>query len=282
MSRSAYADEPVGCSCSSGRRQRRRRGASRGRDPRRRSGDRSLEPLTDDWPFVYLRERAVPTDYLVTGLLVLVLIAASLLALRTQRKRGGQGAQPIHRARVRPVFFALGAGFLLLETRGLAVFGVLAGNTWQNASAVFVGVLVMALASTAIAAKVRAAHARFASRAAFVFLFAALATGWLLPVASLGGLSRPVAIAAAGLLVALPVLASGIVFALELRREGDADAAIASNLVGALVGGLTEYASMVVGMRALLLLAGAYYAVAWVWAEAASWSRDRASTPDGT
>lgn len=236
--------------------------------------DPAVEPLTDDWPFVYLRDRAVPTDYLVTGLLVLALIAASLLALRTQRKPDAARA-PLHRVRVRPVFFALGAGFLLLETRGLAVFGVLAGNTWQNASAVFVGVLVMALISTAIAAKIRAAHARFASRAAFVFLFAALATGWLLPVASLAVLSRPLAITAAGLLVALPVLASGIVFALELRREGDADAAIASNLVGALVGGLTEYASMVVGMRALLLLAAAYYAVAWVWAELVEWSRRR-------
>ncbi|MCC7542432.1 MAG: hypothetical protein IT379_39810 [Deltaproteobacteria bacterium] len=221
------------------------------------------DPLTDDWPFVYLRERSVPSDYLATIVLVLLVTAVTLTALRWLRTPGAPA--PIRRvASVRPLFFALGAGFLLLETRGLAVLGVLVGNTWQNASVVFVGVLVMALVGTGVAARIRPTHAGITTHAAFVFLFVALAVCWMVPVATLVGLPWWLAVTLAAPMIALPVLASGVVYALELQREGDADAALGSNLIGALAGGLAEYASMLVGMRALIVLAAAFYLLAWV------------------
>jgi hypothetical protein len=70
------------------------------------------------------------------------------------------------------------------------------------------------------------------------------------------------------ILVSLPLLASGVVFATSLfatslAKAGDASRALASNLLGALAGGLTEYLSMVVGFRILVLLAALFYVLSY-------------------
>lgn len=57
------------------------------------------------------------------------------------------------------------------------------------------------------------------------------------------------------------MLASSI-FATTFQRAAVGTAALASNLVGSVVGGLLEYTSMVVGLRALSLLALAMYGLA--------------------
>jgi hypothetical protein len=63
-------------------------------------------------------------------------------------------------------------------------------------------------------------------------------------------------------LVCGPLLASGVVFALSLARTRDASRALASNLLGAIAGGVVEYLSMVTGFRALVLLAATFYLAA--------------------
>ena len=57
-----------------------------------------------------------------------------------------------------------------------------------------------------------------------------------------------------------------MVFSLLLARSADAAAALGSNLLGAVLGGALEYLSMLVGLRALALLALALYLAAWVLA----------------
>jgi len=155
-------------------------------------------------------------------------------------------------------FFALGAGFLLLETRALGVLALHIGATWSVNAAVFAGVLVMALAATVIAARL-AARANRMPWYAYGLLAALLALNYAVPLSALAALPLETRIATSVLLVCGPLLASGIVFALSLARTGDADRAIASNLLGAMAGGLVEYLSMIVGFRALVLLAAAFY-----------------------
>jgi len=50
----------------------------------------------------------------------------------------------------RLAFVAMGAAFLLLETKSIVQFSLLFGTTWVNTSLVFVAVLVMVLAATAM------------------------------------------------------------------------------------------------------------------------------------
>jgi hypothetical protein len=99
-------------------------------------------------------------------------------------------------------------------------------------------------------------------RWAFLALFALLTLNFFVPVSAFAALPfAPRALAGAAL-VAAPLFASGIVYAHSIAREGGADRAAASNLLGALAGGLAEYLSMITGFRALVLLASVFYLVA--------------------
>jgi hypothetical protein len=60
----------------------------------------------------------------------------------------------------------------------------------------------------------------------------------------------------------LTLVASGVLFSLGIARCGSADRALASNLLGAMVGGLFEYSSMLVGLQALVPIAAVFYLVA--------------------
>lgn len=210
--------------------------------------------LEDDWPFVYLRARTVPREYLIAMALVALASLGFVRAAAGKRLAGFD----LH-------FFALGAGFLLLETRGLAVLALLVGSTWGVTSAVFAGVLVMALGATWIAHRLGgAAASAHHVRSAYVLLGAALAMQLAVPASVLADFPFAARAVLGAVLVSLPLVASGTVFGTSLARVGAADRALASNLLGAVAGGLVEYLSMVVGFRMLVVLAAAFYALAYV------------------
>lgn len=204
--------------------------------------------LEDDWPFVYASERIIPGQYLLAIGLILLLSVLSVAAVSKQSV-----------GRVDPLFFALGAGFMLLEARGLAALALVAGSTWLVTSAVFGGVLVMALLATGVASRLRGPHARAWGLAAFVLLAVLLAVNFFVPIGVLTPLPALARVTLGALLVCAPLFASGVVFGVSLERRGHADLATASNLLGALAGGLLEYVSMVSGMRYLLVVAAAFY-----------------------
>ncbi len=214
-------------------------------------------PLTDDWPFVYLRGRAIPREYLIAMALIAV---ASLGMVRL-----GTGARfrgfNLH-------FFALGAAFLLVETRGLAVLALVAGSTWSVTSMVFAGVLIMALGATSLAARLERSSPRGVAprvmNLVYALLGVALVLQFALDISDLAELPTFARTVIGVVVVSLPMLASGVVFATSLTRAGETDFALASNLVGALAGGLVEYLSMTVGFRALVGIAILFYGVAFV------------------
>jgi hypothetical protein len=72
-------------------------------------GHGSVEPTSDDWPFLYLRERGFPFSYL--SMLILIL-GFSYIAIRHTRY--------VTSSKFDRLMFLLGAGFMLLETKVLA------------------------------------------------------------------------------------------------------------------------------------------------------------------
>jgi hypothetical protein len=56
-----------------------------------------------------------------------------------------------------------------------------------------------------------------------------------------------------------PVFFAGVIFARSFEMSPNPDMAFGSNIAGAVVGGLSEAVSMLVGFRYLLLLAVAFY-----------------------
>ena len=105
--------------------------------------DASVEPATDDWPFLYLRDRHVPRHYIYA--LALILIVSVVAVLWVLRGQGGGWSWE---------FFFLGAGFMLLETKAIIQFALLWGSTWVVASLAIAAVLGMALVATLIVSRV--------------------------------------------------------------------------------------------------------------------------------
>jgi SAM-dependent methyltransferase len=208
-------------------------------------------PATDDWPFLYLRERGIDPAYIAALAFVLFAsVSGTVLVARRTRT-------PV--AAFSPHFFVLGTAFLLLETRSLATFGLLFGTTWLVNALVFLAILVSVLLAIFVNARSRPRRGPL-----YVALGAALGVAFLLPPSALlvdppwlrYGLSAVVAFA--------PVFFANLVFTRSFQDTRSADMAFASNLIGATLGGVLEYSALITGYRGLLLVVAALYLAAFV------------------
>ncbi len=207
-------------------------------------------PASDDHPFVYLLDNAIPGFYLLTlgGILLLSLICVRVV--------GG----PLRRMRPYGDLFLLGAAFLLLETRSITGFALLFGTTWVVNAVVFAGVLLVVLAAVELTRRWRRpppVPVVYALLGAALVVDAVIAPGRLLglPVVPRG--------IVAVLLAFLPIFFANLVFAKRFADTADGTSAFAANLLGAMVGGCLEYTSLIVGYQALLVIAGLLYAGAF-------------------
>ena len=202
---------------------------------------------TDDWPFFYMPQRIYPISYLIMIALILVLSLLLVGNFVAETPRLGHLS-----------FFFLGVGFMLVETKGITEMGLTFGNTWQVVAVVFVGILTMAFLGNCLVQWADIKH----SAIAYLFLFAALVAGWL--SARSGGLaSTPMGRLETVALLSLPLLFSGIVFSTLLSAGAYISGIMATNLLGAMVGGLLEYNSMYFGFQALYPMAIVCYAIAF-------------------
>jgi SAM-dependent methyltransferase len=206
---------------------------------------------TDDWPFLYLRDRAITSYYLIAlAFVLLVAGVGTVLAARVT-------AMPL--AAFSPHFFLLGAAFLLLETRSLTIFSLLFGTTWTVNAMAFAAILVSVLLAIAVNALIRPPRPVLYSGLAVMLLIT-----YLLPPSAL--LFDPAwlrYLAAAGIAFA-PVFFANLVFTASFRDTETADMAFASNLIGAMVGGVLEYAALITGYQALLIIVASIYVGAYV------------------
>ncbi|MBV9147568.1 MAG: hypothetical protein JO065_16760 [Acidobacteria bacterium] len=203
---------------------------------------------TDDWPFFYMPQRVYPISYVFLIALVLALSLLIFGNFLPERPRLSHAA-----------FFFLGAGFMLIETKAITEMGLAFGNTWQVIGIVIAGVLFMAyLANSAVQA--------FGLRRTLIpYLLLLAAMGIGLAVAKSGGFAPTVA----GRLLTIviltcPIFFAGIVFSTLISRTENIAGAMASNLFGAMVGGVLEYNSMYFGFHFLYWLAAGLYLAAFV------------------
>lgn len=213
---------------------------------------------TDDWPFVYFSQPTIPGHYLVA--LASVAIAATLVVLVALR--WGRAPRDLRdRPGVRAAFFFMGAAFLLLETRSVSTFGLFLGSTWATNALVFAAIHVSILGAILVAAR----WPRLPAPALFLALALSLAACWALPLDA--ALSLPYGLRATlvGTVAFLPVFCANVLFASLFRSVEEGAAAFGLNLLGGMLGGIVEFSSLLVGYRALLLLAAAFYLVAFAF-----------------
>ena len=206
---------------------------------------------SDDWPFLYLKERGIPFKPSVTGMLLIATLSVAMLAVFA----------PVRRVRPNGRMFFLGAGFMLLETRGVVQMALLFGATWVVNSVVFAAILVMVLLANLTVQAFRP-HRLWLCYAA---LAVALLINLLVPLSTFlvlgAGGARTVGACA---IVFLPVYFAGIIFSTAFRDSTQPDVDFGSNIAGVILGGLSEYFSLIVGFRGLLLIALGYYALSFV------------------
>ena len=97
----------------------------------------------------------------------------------------------------------------------------------------------------------------------YAALAVALAIAWLVPVQPLLGLPFLLRLVAAGALAFAPIFCANVIFAARFESTGGSTAAFGANLLGALLGGTLEYVSLIIGYRALLIVAGLLYLAAF-------------------
>ncbi len=200
---------------------------------------------TDDWPYVYHLGHSIPRTYWTISLLLLVI---AVLAV---------GRVMEHRQASTWNFFFLGAGFLLLETQLISRLALYFGTTWVvNCAALSAILLVLVLANLSVA--------RWQPRRLGVFyvlLISSLLANYIFPWQHLPYGARVVGILLSAA-YSVPVFFAGIIFTEAFRRCAGKSSAFGANIVGAVVGGLAQNLSFVIGMKALLLVAAVCYASA--------------------
>ena len=200
---------------------------------------------TDNWPFLYLREPMIPT--LNIRWMVMVLVLSGLVLYRFA---------PVRSFRPNGQMFFLGAGFMLLETKGVVQMALLFGSTWMVNSIIFFAILVMILLSNLFVIVLK-------PKKRWGLFYGLLAVSLLLNI--LIPLDYYLSIPATGRmliscsLVFVPIFFAGIIFALAFRDSQQPDIDIGSNIGGVILGGLSEYFSMMIGFNQLLVVAIVFY-----------------------
>ncbi len=196
----------------------------------------------DSWPFLYLQGRGIPAT-VVWGSLGVLLVGA-LLCFAFFR---GQVRFDRH-------LFFLGAGFLLVETRTIAQLGLEFGSTWRVSALTIGAILTLILAANFVIER----RGPLPRTALYCALGAALLANAFVPAREFLGGGGVAAWLLAGFLL-LPLFFAGLIFASTIRERDALAPALASNLIGSVLGGLLENVVMIVGFPALSLVALVVY-----------------------
>jgi hypothetical protein len=139
-------------------------------------------------------------------------------------------------------------------------FALLWGSTWSSASLAIASVLVMALASALVASRIDVTRRMPIA----VALIALIAVNYLVPVGRVTFDSRATESLFYGTLVFSPVFCAGLLFSSSFKESSSTADDFGANLLGAMVGGVGEYLSLLAGYQFLLILVAICYLIAIV------------------
>ena len=196
---------------------------------------------TDDWPFLYLKEKSVPENYLFS-ILIVIIIAVVLVK---------KYCPIVAISKEGMFFFLLGFSFMLIETKTITFLSLLINSTWIISSLTISAILIMILFSNLLVSKYKNINLNIV----YILLILSLGIQYFITPNDLlsFGLFEG---AVFGLLIsALPILFSGIIFANSITiSKNNLSHNLSYNLIGAVVGGMAEYSVMIFGIKALTIL----------------------------
>jgi hypothetical protein len=198
---------------------------------------------TDDWPYIYLEHRSLPTYH--------ILVALACLAIGfVLRRRLFTGKEPLDLA-----MLLLGAGFMLVEVSGVSRAAQIFGTTWAVNAYIVGTILALILLANLTAHRISYRLTGWP----LVGLLVSLVLLALFPANWIAGLPAALRVVVGGLFLSTPVYFAGLFFVKLWAQSERRDLAFGSNLLGSLLGGIASMLSMLVGFRALTLLTLAIY-----------------------
>jgi hypothetical protein len=214
----------------------------------------TIRPATDNWPFLYTRQPHIP-NLTWRSIVLTLLLSLGLWAAFGGRQtlRAEAGTRPDTAAMLRAFF--LGAGFMLVETKAVVEMALLFGGTWMVNTTVFAAILVMSLAGNLFAGRVNPKRLE----PYYLALVVSLGVGLVVTPSAFLGLPSAAQLICVCLLVFLPIAFAGVIFATSFKRTNQPDRVFGANVAGALVGGLAENTSVVLGFQLLLCVAIGFY-----------------------
>jgi hypothetical protein len=208
------------------------------------AGAASGDVPTDDWPYLYLEGRSISPFYLS---MIAAILAISVLAvfvcspdLRRSLAEGGFDAD----------MFLFGLAFLMIETKLVTEMNLVWGATWLTSAVVFGSILLMVLLATLL---MDVAPLPWPVSAGG--LIASLLLAYLVPVRILVGRAPAPRLLLSIAFIGLPIFFASACFAILFRAREHPEIAFGWNMLGAVIGGLLEFSSMAVGIKATTLLA---------------------------
>lgn len=206
-------------------------------------GKADILEANDDWPYLYLPTPEIPSLYWIIYILLFLLTYFS-----TRTTFSGKQKMNWH-------FFFLGAGFLLIEVQNVSKLALLFGTTWIVNSIMISSILVMVIAANYYSMRKDIKHLN----PYYLLLFITLAINYLFPFAAYSAMGDIMKGIIAGGIMSSPLFFAGIIFSTSFSLAEDRSNVFASNMLGAVFGGMLESLSFVLGIKMLLVVASALY-----------------------
>ena len=204
---------------------------------------------TDDWPFFYMPFRTYPHSY------ILLLSVLSILSFYYIKNLVSTTKTSFSL----PAFF-LGAGFMLIETKGITELSLYYGSTWVVISIVIFSVLIMAFFANYTVMKIKNISSFFI----YSTLLLSLLLGIAITYGNLSDYPNWIGMIIMPVFLTLPLFFSGLAFSQEVKKTMSISVILYSNLIGAMLGGFLEYNVMYFGFRSLYILAIFMYIMAYL------------------
>lgn len=207
----------------------------------------SISIPTDDWPFLYLKDKQIPTLYWsYLGPIVLIVAIGFIVFLKKTKTTFTWN------------LFFLGAAFMLLEAKSIVQFALLFGSTWLTNALVITGILSMVL----VAIRLASIYPKLSLNKLYVLLFILIAINYIFPQRELLNLAYIPRLVASIALNFSPVFVANLIFAQLFKQTKISPLAYGANIMGSFAGGIMEYTSLIFGYKNLMLVVGVLYLLA--------------------
>jgi hypothetical protein len=222
---------------------------------------KTLEVPSDNWPFLYLKERSIPLiyRYAIGGLMSVVFLLLGFLHWHYRQQPNYFGRQQLA---IKLSFILMGIAFLLLETKSVIQFSLLFGTTWLNNSLVFLAVLLLVLVANWLALLFQS---KIYLPLFFILLIGSSFFSAVFPLRHLLYFENVFwRFIFASIITFSPIFFANLIFSLLFRDQPIAEHLFGWNLIGATIGGMVEYLSMWIGYNNLSLIVAGCYGMVWL------------------